>query len=1133
MSISLIIHLIKKLLFITKNLSINKILFLNFYLFFFNIYNANKLIYLKMSLFGYNTINNLNSAPTLSTPQKTNNLFSNATTELFGNTNNNNNNNPISGGGLFSNTYQQNNNTSIFSNINPSNTNSNFFSTNNNNSFFSNQTNSFFPNNTNSSQNSLQNKDSTIGFQFKGLNIQEKNGNSIYMSITSQPEFLYASQEELRMADYEKKQTGNIIKFKINNTSKNGTISSISSNSNNYSFISNNNNTQNKGLFNGNNIFSSNSGTTSTSIFGNNNNQNTGIFGSNNTQSTGIFGNNNKNQTGGIFGNNNTQTSSLFGNNNQLGTFSNNNSQGGGLFGNINNNQGGGLFGNNNNNQGGGLFGNNNNNQGGGLFGQSTSIFGNNNNSGGLFGNNNNQSTNNQGSLFGNNTNNNQGGLFGNNTSSNTQGGLFGNNTSSNQGGLFGNNTSSNQGGLFGNNTNNNQGGLFGNNTSNNNQGNSLFNNDKRSSLFNNNNNNQGGLFGNNNNTTSANTNTSLFGNNNNGGSLFGNNQNNNSNKNIGTSLFGNTNTTSLFGNTSSNNSSTGLFSNNANSSTGLFGQSNKSLFGGTNSTGNMNSTQQSLFGNNNTQQINNNTLSNQNITLYSDITYEDIMNPLNYINTQKTLKLSPQDELLSKSIVEAIQKQKSVKEFLEDLDKKYENVEKNDDNNNDILASYGTYLTSSNNYDIDNSSLKRSLNIKIDNDSLSSSYRNIKYRKMDNYQKDISSYNNIELSKSISKINDIYGEYEKYKNKFNNNGNIYLPQSKIDNYKKNDVEVYTFQNNKSKNEDRRNIYKTFSTSNGMIGRDEGLYQRNLIEFNKLNNYNISTIQTDNNNNQYQYEDNNDKENNEILIMNYQNEKENNEMIDLTIKCKLPEEEDNNILVIHLENVNQLVKIQTLREEIKSRIYNELKIRGLDKKYAIEKISLLIQGGFLDDNKKLSDYDFNDYDFNIQAFITYNSIASQNKNTQIKKNNKLKVNQREIKIKKEKYINENELVPIDLVPKLTKEGYKCTPSIMELSRKTAAELRKIEYFKVFNKFGEVEFKEPINLLGLNLDNQVTIEKNLIDTGDKLDYKSVFKLYNFRVEENGLNRHKINLKRSGGKFLSYENNVLVWEYPGKN
>ena len=126
----------------------------------------------------------------------------------------------------------------------------------------------------------------------------------------------------------------------------------------------------------------------------------------------------------------------------------------------------------------------------------------------------------------------------------------------------------------------------------------------------------------------------------------------------------------------------------------------------------------------------------------------------------------------------------------------------------------------------------------------------------------------------------------------------------------------------------------------------------------------------------------------------------------------------------------------------------------------------------------------------------------------------------------------NDLVPINLVPILTKEGYKCSPSIMELSRKTASELRNVENFKIFNKYGEVEFKEPVNLLGLNLDNQVIIENNLIDTGDKLNYWSIFKLYNFKCQENGLNKHKIYLEKCGGKFLSYNNNELVWEYIGK-
>ena len=171
----------------------------------------------------------------------------------------------------------------------------------------------------------------------------------------------------------------------------------------------------------------------------------------------------------------------------------------------------------------------------------------------------------------------------------------------------------------------------------------------------------------------------------------------------------------------------------------------------------------------------------------------------------------------------------------------------------------------------------------------------------------------------------------------------------------------------------------------------------------------------------------------------------------------------------------------------------------------------------------------------IQAFITYNSICNISKklSQSINKNNNLKKCKKESKISKETDMSKDKLVPLDFVPKLTKEGYKCNPSIMELSRKTEKELRKVENFKIFNKHGEVEFKEPVDLFGLNLDNQVTIERNLIDTGDKLNYWSIFKLFNFKVGENGLYNHKINLEKSGGNFLSYKNNELVWEYKGNN
>ena len=170
----------------------------------------------------------------------------------------------------------------------------------------------------------------------------------------------------------------------------------------------------------------------------------------------------------------------------------------------------------------------------------------------------------------------------------------------------------------------------------------------------------------------------------------------------------------------------------------------------------------------------------------------------------------------------------------------------------------------------------------------------------------------------------------------------------------------------------------------------------------------------------------------------------------------------------------------------------------------MKKLSLYISENCLLETNTLRDYDLNKSNGTIDAFVTYDSISN----------------------KKEK---ENQLVPIELLPKLTKEGYNCIPTIIELSRKTKDELKKIEGFKIYNKYGEVEFLEPIDLLGIDLDEQVTIEQNIIETGEELDYNSKFKLYNIKVGENGIKNYKIELGKLGGKLLEYKNNQMVWEY----
>ena len=727
-------------------------------------------------------------------------------------------------------------------------------------------------------------------------------------------------------------------------------------------------------------------------------------------------------------------------------------------------------------------------------------------------------------SLFGNNNNKNTGGnLFGNNTNQNNS--LFSNNTNTNNTSLFGNNTSNNNQGnsLFGNNTSGNS--LFGNNNNNSNQGNSLFGNS-------NNNQSGGSLFGNNNANKGTN---SLFGNGNNG-SLFGNNVNNTNN-----------NTGGIFGNINTNNGNNGLFSQNNNQGNTLFGNNNA----------NQNNQNQNLFGNIMNQ--GNNNMNNANITnnginnaaQYGNITLNDIINPLEYISKSRAIKPSPQEEILANSISEAIQKKKTIDQFLNDLDKKYRN-ETTVEDTDDILDNYGTYLGNRHDYNYHNKYEKEIQTwyqpAKVNN--LYKTYSNVKYRNMNinnSYDETNNNYyNNEQLSNSMSKINDIYKEYERNKNKFKNDTfNNSIRFNKKMNY------IHPFQNSngnininslRSNNSIQSNLLHKSNNkniSNKIIGKDNALYHQNILELTKLssNDVKINKGQEYNNHNE---ESSEEEDNDEILVMNNNNENENENInenikingitpidinspktVELIIKYRLPDNESSgNMNILKIDNVNQLIKIQTLRNEIKSKINNELKLKGLENIFAIEKISLFIPGGFLLDTKSLQDYDLANCDYTIQAFITYSSISKKDKKNKenLKDKNSNKNNNKE-----------NELVPFELLPKLTKEGYKCSPSILELSRKSADELRKISGFKIFNKYGEVEFKEPVNLLGLNLDNQITIEKNLIDTGDKLNYWSKFTLFNFKVEENGLNKYKIDLEKSGGNFLEYKNNEIVWEY----
>ena len=342
------------------------------------------------------------------------------------------------------------------------------------------------------------------------------------------------------------------------------------------------------------------------------------------------------------------------------------------------------------------------------------------------------------------------------------------------------------------------------------------------------------------------------------------------------------------------------------------------------------------------------------------------------------------------------------------------------------------------------------------------------KYENRDIYE----NYENKDILNNYGTYQDSSNEYNRYFDEFPLDNN-YNDNNQIKNFLQND-KVYDKGNSENVKSKVGSIYEEFEKAKIQYlskNNNNKLYNKqNLISNNNINN-----------NDEINKLNKNDNEN-EILGRNNDIYQKNINEIDKLINVPLAVNNnlENKEEIIENENNNQNKKIE---EQVKSNLPKEYEKNSLNK---------------------------NQENIIIEKIESYSALPNNN----YKENNNNK---------------EKELAPLELVPKLTKEGYKCVPSLVELGRKTKEELTRVKGFKIYNKFGEVEFKEPVNLLGVNLDDEINIEQNLIDTGDKLDYRSIFKLYNFKVEENGLNKYKMNLEKAGGNFVEYKNNEIVWEY----
>ena len=155
--------------------------------------------------------------------------------------------------------------------------------------------------------------------------------------------------------------------------------------------------------------------------------------------------------------------------------------------------------------------------------------------------------------------------------------------------------------------------------------------------------------------------------------------------------------------------------------------------------------------------------------------------------------------------------------------------------------------------------------------------------------------------------------------------------------------------------------------------------------------------------------------------------------------------------------------------------------------------------------------------------------------------------------KDEQQIKKEELCELTDLPILEKEGYHLSPDISLLCRMTKNELKNINNFAIYNKFGKIKFNVPVSVYKVNFNPIFTIEQGNIKyeenklfhskRGENFNVPATIILYNvFKSNVIDLNiisekkefenLLKEKCKKFNGNFISYdyETNQLVFEVP---
>ena len=341
-------------------------------------------------------------------------------------------------------------------------------------------------------------------------------------------------------------------------------------------------------------------------------------------------------------------------------------------------------------------------------------------------------------------------------------------------------------------------------------------------------------------------------------------------------------------------------------------------------------------------------------------------------------------------------------------------------------------------------------------------------------------------------KDNFYFGKFLKNKSLNINTSYIKKPKKNIEYYHKKYSNLYDNTTKKRYLNYKKDLLLRSNSINSSFSKL--LKNENEIKKSKNEDYNFT--------NNKKIDKNYNKENNDNNYLKKQLENKKRNIISYKVQINLP---NNEKFILNFDEINTINKVKVLKNQIQEKLENILTNNFPNE--IIDKISILIQGTLLSDDKLLNSYIVTE---NIEAIIIYKKME----NTTL--------------IKKKK------IAPIELIPKLSKNGYHTFPEYIYLCRMSEYELSNIENFKIYNEYGEIQFLEKINLLGANLDNDYIIEKNQIEIKRNLNVKIKCILYHLKFEnydENIMKQFKEKIKEKNGEFISYEplNGRLEWNY----